>query len=412
MANEQIPVPPMEILTEFLCALGGAVSKDDGVVLIVRGSFLLKHWFGDDARPAADIDLECFERMPFAKYQRFGAAMNYAKTLCMYAAESSRYHQPNQDMPPIEFTEVNVPDDGTSLWEYGTPGERCYTGWVWNARGGASGLLQIDIAQAGSYDLDYVSVANIELVDSNSAHFHVQAYTPEMLLAAKLSWILRGLKWQDGASALKWSGAPKDLFDAHLLVTKGDLRIDEFERAMLAVAAEDKLDWKALDAFANLPRTSMTDTDFPNWDGFQHAYPEQVRCGPAEMLRVVAERLTPLLAELRRHAPFLLAIQAEPVDEVPYLIYADWLQERSGPRGDFLRLFIRWYFHEDRPDTLKDFVRVIVKRLFGNDEASAKELTDIREALKLALQKMSTPWLYHLFGSAERFRAIKQRIEA
>jgi uncharacterized protein (TIGR02996 family) len=329
----------------------------------------------------------------------------------VFAAESWHYYQANQNTPPIEFTEVKVPDDGTSLWEYGTPGERCYTGWVWHARGGAKGVLRVDIAQAGSYDLAYVGVANIELVDANGEQFQVQAYTPEMLLAAKLSWILRGFNWQDVSGDVKWNGSPKDLFDAHLLVTKGDLRIDEFEKAMLAVAAEDRLDWRTLDAFANLSLASMTDADFPNWDAFQQTYPEQATCGPAEMLRVITERMQPLLANLQPHVPFLLAIQAEPVDEVPYLIYADWLQERSDARGDFLRLFIRWYFHEERSESLGDHIRQIVSRLFGTNEPT-KELTDCRQALKLALQKMHTPWLYHLFGSAERFREIKQRIEA
>ncbi len=35
---------------------------------------------------------------------------------------------------------------------------------------------------------------------------------------------------------------------------------------------------------------------------------------------------------------FIQAILAEPDDDVPRLIYADWLQERGEPRGDFIRL--------------------------------------------------------------------------
>jgi uncharacterized protein (TIGR02996 family) len=45
--------------------------------------------------------------------------------------------------------------------------------------------------------------------------------------------------------------------------------------------------------------------------------------------------------------PFLLAINKDPVDESPYLIYADWLEEHASPRGYFLRLFTRFFFHQD-----------------------------------------------------------------
>jgi uncharacterized protein (TIGR02996 family) len=37
---------------------------------------------------------------------------------------------------------------------------------------------------------------------------------------------------------------------------------------------------------------------------------------------------------------FLLAIAAAPRDEAPPLVYADWLDERSDPRGEYLRLLL------------------------------------------------------------------------
>ena len=36
--------------------------------------------------------------------------------------------------------------------------------------------------------------------------------------------------------------------------------------------------------------------------------------------------------------PFIEAILANPEDEAPRLIYADWLEERGDPRGEFLRV--------------------------------------------------------------------------
>src|SRR5262245_49827440 len=37
-------------------------------------------------------------------------------------------------------------------------------------------------------------------------------------------------------------------------------------------------------------------------------------------------------------APFLDAIRAAPADDGPRLVYADWLEERGDPRGEFIRL--------------------------------------------------------------------------
>jgi uncharacterized protein (TIGR02996 family) len=395
----------MEVLAAYLCSLGRSVSKHDQIELVLRGSYLLKHWFGAHARPAADIDIECFERVRSATYTRFGTPTNYARALCMYAAQSWAYLLP-------EFEDSSIPDDGTSLWEYGTPGERCYTGWS-KASDGTSGLLQIDIAQAGAYDMAFVSVEDLELADSKGNRSTLPAYTPEMLLAAKLSWIARGLTHLDAASAPRWRGEFKDLFDAHLLVTKGELRAHEFEKAMWAVAAEDKLEWRILEMLLT-ERPTLTDADNSIWAEFQQAYSDQVTCGPDEMLRAIVEHLRPWLLDLLAHAPFLAAIKAEPTDEVPYLIYADWLQERADPRGDFLRLFIQWYFRNENTQAASpayQILRHMAKRLFAISEPS-KTPNDATKELKVAVSAMSTPWLYHVFGSADRFREIKKRIEA
>src|SRR5213078_1683780 len=38
------------------------------------------------------------------------------------------------------------------------------------------------------------------------------------------------------------------------------------------------------------------------------------------------------------HAAFLRAIRAAPDDDLPRLVYADYLDERGDPRGEFIRL--------------------------------------------------------------------------
>ena len=107
--------------------------------------------------------------------------------------------------------------------------------------------------------------------------------------------------------------------------------------------------------------------------------------------------------------PFLLAINADPVDEFSYLIYADWLEERGDPRAKFLRLFTQFYFHHDDRGTL---TRFLARLAFRPDQAPPPpESTRVLAELRTALQSTSLPWLHQLFGTSARFREIRQRIE-
>src|SRR5262249_35312327 len=154
--------------------------------------------------------------------------------------------------------------------------------------------------------------------------------TPEMLLAAKLSWLLRGFQgWNDPNRVWRgWQGQPKDVFDAHLLLThprpctdlfQESLDPDLFQRSLLAVGAADDLDWTSLDALFDPPR-GMEDYPPYSWQEFRQQKAALFSPGPAAMLATIAERLQPLVAGFRVHIPFLLAIKDDPADEVPYHI--------------------------------------------------------------------------------------------
>jgi uncharacterized protein (TIGR02996 family) len=384
------PLLPTEtVFIEFLRNLSETVQATEPVVLILRGSLLLRHWFGEHARPAADIDLECFERNRGSRGARFTSLVDHARGLCCFAAEP----WPARD---IEFVETDAPEGGQSLWNYGTPGERFYAGWVWNSRGGQSGQLQIDIAEAGSYGLNDIGIADTTLTSIDGHTFRFPAYTPEMMLAAKLSWLMRSLTRrvsQDPVHAPVWKGDPKDLFDAYLLLTKADLRAEAFRQSLLAVGAEDKLDWNNLEALFDVRRGKMTDDDFGNWDVFRRQHASRVPCGPVELLQTICDRLEPLLGDfyLREEMPFLLAINTGPADEFTHLVYADWLEERGKARSHILRLFTKFHFRKD--------------------ELSRAEWTRTRAELQAALRVSSVPWLYQLFGTSARFREVCQRIE-
>lgn len=349
------PAPPLEVLVEFLYALQGTVNAHDGIVPVLRGSTLMKGWFGDAARPAGDIDLEWFPAPDWGG-GRFASPVEQARALCMMALSHHR-------SAPIEFDEIlPVPTDGINLWlwDYGTPGVRYYTGWRWAERN-LTGVLQIDIAQAGSYDFTGVAPEPIDLPRAWGDPARPFAYTPEMLLAAKLSWIVR----QARPSLI--AVEPKDLFDAHLLLTLGRLRPEVFQNALLAVVLEDKLDWNLLD---------VLDAE----DGFSNDHSSN-----ADRMRTVAVRSRSLMGDLTLHAPFLRMIQADPTDEANLLIYADWLDERADARAEFLRLFCGFYFHEDRR---------------------------ARARLASSLSAQPGGWLYHVLGGGERARNLRKRIEA
>ncbi len=372
------PAPPLEVLVEFLHGLQETVTPHDRIVPVLRGSTLLKHWFGDAARPAADIDLEWFPRPDWGA--RFASPVEHARGLCMYAVG-------DHDGSPIAFDpDIPVPSDGVSLWEYDTPGVRCYTGWTWADRN-LRGLLQVDIAQAGSYDLAGVAAEPVEFPRGWGAPVRFLAYAPEMLLAAKLSWIVRHVRrvtTPESPGSLAFLGEPKDLFDAHLLLTRGRLRPEVFQSALLAVVLEDKLDWNQIGALLDQRLALPEDDRFPNWTNFWDRRPEVPHELPAEMWRVVITGLRPLLGDIRDHLPFLRSIEAGPVDEANLLVYADWLEDRGDPRADFLRLLCRFFFHEDRPARIK---------------------------LASLLSAQPGGWLYYVFGGPGRARVLRKRIE-
>jgi uncharacterized protein (TIGR02996 family) len=290
---------------------------------------------------------------------------------------------------PIQFCEATgMPAEGVSLWEYGTPGVRCYTGWTWKERG-LKGLLQVDIAESASDDVTGPAYATVELPRASGEPVRMSAYSPEMLLAAKLSWVLRhflgkdGETGEDGRKTAWFAGEPKDVFDAHLLLTQGQLRPEVFQDALLMVAQEDKLEWDCLDPI--LGRTRNVEVVWNNkWADFAGT-PGGLANEPAPMLETVVARASELVGDLREHRPFLAAIQSDPADEANLLIYADWLEERGDARGTFLRRFREFLFH---------------------DSESA------RPALASSLPQQPRGWLSHVFGGTERSRNLRKRIVA
>ncbi len=426
---------PDEVLIEFLRALTVTIQEfEEPLVPVLRGSLLLRHWFGESARPAADIDLECFlgqinDNAPpdeaagarfdrygrYGRYGEFDSLVDYGRAMCRYAADYTHYYQTSsaEDAPVVAFLPIDGPAEGESLWTYGTPGERYYAGWTWRERQEPTGWLQmfrgetrraqtpigrlqIDIAEPGAYTLEDICTADVNFIASQGQTFRYPAYMPEMLLAAKLSWLLRSLTRRansQGPLPPAWTGEPKDLFDVHLLLTQAELDAAAFQKSMVAVGASDDLDWDNLEAIFDVRRTAVSDADFSNWDAFRKHHPELATRGPVELLRTVADRLEPLLGDFRRpdEAPFLHALRVDPMNEFHYAIYADWLEDRGDPRSHFLRLFQKFNFH--------------LKELSNDD------FQDTCRMVRASMNATSAAWLYRLFGTSANYREMRQLIE-
>jgi uncharacterized protein (TIGR02996 family) len=72
---------------------------------------------------------------------------------------------------------------------------------------------------------------------------------------------------------------------------------------------------------------------------------------------------------MSEEAPFLRAIREQPDDDAPRLIYADWLEERGDPRGEYLRLWCRVLqdlrrLRELRPGVAPDWLRQVHRNWF------------------------------------------------
>jgi uncharacterized protein (TIGR02996 family) len=380
------PTPTEAAALQLLQNLGHLIQPNEAVLPVLRGSLLLRQWFGAQARPAADLDLECFAR-PGGRW-RTPTPIQHGRVLCGY----STFEYPPGSPELVTFEDSDAPGGADSLWDYGTPGERFHL--PWRDRTGGSGQLQLDLADAGSYTPGDLGVADVELT-ALDMRFRIPAYSAEAMLAAKVSWLVRGLTRRvsdRGVRAPLWTGQVKDLFDAHLLLTRRDLRPELFRQALLAVGAADGLAWNNLETLFDARQAPPAEADFPGWDDFRREHAGRLPCGPAGMMWAVADGLEPLLGDFFRgeEMPFLAAINADPTDAVPYLAYGNWLGERSDARTHFLRLLRIFQFA---------------------DGLGGQDLAVIRSALRTALRETSVPWLCQLFGSSARLEQFRQRVE-
>lgn len=153
---------------------------------------------------------------------RFASPIEHARALYMFSATDHSYRQSSS---PIVFQETQTPGGNVRAFGIGTMALRDFA--VMQDRlpedHRLRGIQQIDAALAGSYGLMGIATETIEIPRASGEPIKFRGYSREMLLAAKLSWIVRNIRREtrlDARDVLAFSGEPKDFYDAHLLVTK------------------------------------------------------------------------------------------------------------------------------------------------------------------------------------------------
>jgi uncharacterized protein (TIGR02996 family) len=409
--------PPIEVLQEFLFSVHRLTTEwEDGFDPVLRGSLLLQHWYGKKARPAADIDFECFIRPDFRRededdedddiademnefygpvegrfgsYGEFVSRVDLGKAMCRYSANAGSYDRPGGDSGILFSNEFTPPEDGASLWVYGTPGRRYYAHWQYRGNNPASGRLQLDLSSPGAYSQEDLGVQSEEFTALGGNRFPFKCYSREAMLATKVSWLMRSMA-RSTKPGIVWTGEPKDLFDAHLILSQDKLEPDVFQKAFLAVGSLDNLNWNNFDILFDVKRLTIADETFKNWPEFAARYPKLVKKGPVELWEELIDGLTPLLGDLYPQAemPLLLAINANPEDHLPKLVYADWLDERNDPRGPVLRK--------------------IVEMLQAKQGEFKKPA---RTQLARDVQATSRAWLNQLFGTTPKLNEFLGKLQ-
>ncbi|MFI6869983.1 nucleotidyl transferase AbiEii/AbiGii toxin family protein [Nocardia sp. NPDC050406] len=232
--------------------------------LVLRGSTTLRAWFGERARPPADLDWvvpdglvfpEPLDPFPYvddiACVQQWPEAADGALEYEMWRAEEFETYGLHPVLPPEELrwmwpeeyeppsfaddlratirsspcAAVNVLLDGDGVrvevsgyreYDYNTFGERLVVPWRTTGSDPHSGVVQLDFAFDNTLD-DAPVWSAIPRADGGGTTPVVTA-SRELSLAWKLLWLHRDSGSEDGA-------AGKDLYDAVLLAECPDTRL-------------------------------------------------------------------------------------------------------------------------------------------------------------------------------------------
>jgi hypothetical protein len=284
---------------------------------ILRGSTVLRHWYGAQAREPQDLDL-------VAKYPH-----DPERTI---AEVLEICHDAGLDRQVFPVQRNNM----LPMWEYDEfPGVRFH---VPPARDGRVPTVQLDIAY------DYQEEMPREVIRLHGPPGHepitIRAWTREACLASKVCWIASDLTQHGLADR-------NDVADALLLTRDASLSGELVSRGVATLLQATQRDaslftvWDRQVVSSLLAKVKHRETMFP--DG-----PEADRAAAPlpDLLVELTVRLAPMLRGVvwfpqPDEWPFLLSLYENPTEAVHAFALADWLQEQDDARGEWLYLMLQ-----------------------------------------------------------------------
>ncbi|MFY2557846.1 nucleotidyl transferase AbiEii/AbiGii toxin family protein [Corallococcus terminator] len=217
------------ILRRCLAGIGRAPVGDR---VVARGSVVLELWYGEQARPAKDIDLVV---TPETVLPESSAGRHLLAGLTRAVTEALRLE--GTDLDPAA-----IPVDG--IWTYErAEGRRLTFPWTWEGR--VRDAVQVDV------------VFNERLLSSPLPlaveDTEVRVATPAESLAWKLVWLVSDI-WPQG----------KDLYDAVLLAENVSVSLDFLERVFTE---------KQGDSTESLKAVWRNEASRADWPNFAREYP-------------------------------------------------------------------------------------------------------------------------------------------
>ncbi|GAA1574212.1 nucleotidyl transferase AbiEii/AbiGii toxin family protein [Actinomadura kijaniata] len=245
-------------VAHVLAAVAGSRWADD---LVLRGSVLLRAWYGDLAREPGDLDFVCPTGWDAAGHETTRMMEGLAA-----AAEEVSGRDPGDP--------VRLSADGavhSDIWTYDkVPGRRLVL--PWRAEGLPSGTVQLDFVFGEPLPAE-PELTEIPRADGGPPIL-LDAATPELSLAWKLLWLLTDIYPQG-----------KDLYDAWLLARNCRPSYD-----LLTATLAEEWDHRAE---RPLSRGDILGID-ADWDEFRKEYPG-VRGEAEDYVRELADALAPVL---------------------------------------------------------------------------------------------------------------------
>jgi uncharacterized protein (TIGR02996 family) len=284
---------------------------------ILRGSTVLRHWYGAEAREPQDLDL-------VAKYGH-DPERTIAEVLAIC-------HDASLPGPTFPVQRGNM----LPMWEYDVfPGVRFHVPPAPNWR---VPTVQLDIA----YDYQEEMPREVIRLEGPPGHepIPIRARTREACLASKVCWIASDLTQHGQVDR-------NDVADALLLTRDASLSGELVSRGVATLLQATERDaslftvWDHDVVTSLLAKVKHREPMFP--DG-----PEADRAAAPlpDLLIELTVRVAPMLRGVvwfpqPDEWPFLLALYENPGEAVHALALADWLQEQDDPRGEWLHLTLQ-----------------------------------------------------------------------